>query len=186
VVTDDVEGGRMATRHLASLGHELIAFMGDDPANPFGFTSSAQREKGYREALSQAGIRLRRSLVKHGSHDRQVGRRLAEALLAQRVRPTAIFAASDVQALGALEAARAAGLRVPQDLSVVGFDDIELSGYAQITTVRQPLFESGSLGAELLLTALNGEQDGDRRVHELPLELVTRETTGPPPRRGRT
>ena len=181
VVTDDVEGGRMATRHLASLGHERIAFIGDDPSNPFGFTSSAQREKGYREALSEAGIRFRGPLVRHGAHDRKVGRRLTEALLAQRTPPTAVFAASDVQALGALEAARAAGLRVPQDLSVVGFDDIELSAYARITTVRQPLFQSGYRGAERLLAALGGDHDGDTAVEELPLELVTRETTGPPP-----
>jgi DNA-binding LacI/PurR family transcriptional regulator len=86
-----------------------------------------------------------------------------------------------------LAAARAAGLRVPDELSVVGFDDIEISAYAGLTTVRQPLFESGRLGTRLLLDALHGDgmSAADVRVHELPLELVERETTGPAPRRRR-
>jgi DNA-binding LacI/PurR family transcriptional regulator len=93
-----------------------------------------------------------------------------------------VFASSDVQATGVLAAARAAGLRVPHDLSVVGFDDIEMSAYAGLTTVRQPLFESGRIGAELLLTALaaNGDRATRPTVRELPLELVERSTTGPP------
>jgi DNA-binding LacI/PurR family transcriptional regulator len=87
-----------------------------------------------------------------------------------------VFCASDTQATGVLEAARAAGLRVPDDLSVVGFDDIEISAYAGLTTVRQPLFDSGYLGATFLLEALQGGQPAPQ-VHELPLELVVRRTT---------
>ncbi len=106
--TDDVEGGRIATRHLLALGHERIAFIGDDPENRFGFTSSTQREHGYAEVLRDAGLPLRRELVRYGPHDRTIARRLTEQLLAQKesVRPTAIFASSDVQAFGVLEAAR--------------------------------------------------------------------------------
>jgi DNA-binding LacI/PurR family transcriptional regulator len=181
IVTDDVEGGRMAARHLVELGHTRIAFIGDDPNNRFGFTSSAKREHGYREVLAAAGVRVRRGYVRYGSHDRTVARRLAAKLLAQRDRPTAVFASSDVQALGVIGAARDAGLTVPRDLSVVGFDDIEMSGYAGLTTVRQPLFESGRLGARVLLEALDGGGSPMPVRHELPLELVVRSTTSAPP-----
>ena len=186
VVTDDVEGGRTATQHLVSLGHERVAFIGDTPNNAFGFTSSACREQGYRRTLADAGIRFDRRFVRHGPHERSVGRRLAEQLLALRDRPTAVFASSDVQATGVLEAARASGIRVPQDLSVVGFDDIEISGYAGLTTIRQPLFESGRLGASLLLDILRADTHVDAREHVLPVELVVRSTTAPPPRRRKT
>ena len=185
VCTDDVEGGRIATRHLLALGHERVGFIGDDPRNGFGFVSSRERERGYSEVLEEAGLPLRRALVRYGSHDRTVAQRLTEQLLAQRDRPTAVFASSDVQATGVLAAARAAGLRVPEDLSVVGFDDIEISAYAGLTTVRQPLFDSGHIGAELLLEALAGDGRPDPVVHELPLELIERSTTAPP-RKGRT
>lgn len=187
VVTDDAEGGRLATRHLLELGHERIAFLGDDPDNPLGFTSSGAREKGYRETMQAAGIDVGPDHVRHGPHVRAVARELAEQLLAGPVRPTAVFAASDTQALGVLEAARAAGLDVPGDLSVVGFDDVEVSSYAGLTTVHQPLFESGRLAAELLLDSLAAEEPSGEVEHQLQLELVVRSTTGPPARRpGRT
>jgi DNA-binding LacI/PurR family transcriptional regulator len=135
-------------------------------------------------------VRVRRGYVRYGGHDRNVARRLAAKLLAQRDRPTAVFASSDVQALGVIGAARDIGLGVPGDLSVVGFDDIEISGYAGLTTVRQPLYESGRLGARVLLEALDGGGSPMPVRHELPLELVVRSTTsaprtgeGPPERR---
>ena len=199
VVTDDVEGGRIATRHLVELGHERIAFMGEPPDNPFGFSSSALREQGYREVLDANGVPRDARLVAYGAHDREMARRLATKWLTARDRPTAVFASSDVQATGILAAAGDSGLRVPDDLSVVGFDDIEISSYVGLTTVRQPLFESGRIGVELLLSAL--EVDRSRKptratknqrpwsppgphgevpepiVRELPLELVLRTTT---------
>jgi DNA-binding LacI/PurR family transcriptional regulator len=180
VVTDDVEGGRIATRHLLDLGHERIAFIGDDPANPFGFTSSAERERGYRESLAAAGLAERPGDVCHGPHVREVARELAGTLLDRADRPTAVFAASDTQALGVLEAARARGIPVPDDLSVVGFDDIEVSSYAGLTTVRQPLRESGQKAIALLLEALTSEEPPPPEVHQLGLELVVRSTTAPP------
>lgn len=208
VITDDVEGGRIATRHLVELGHERIAFIGEPPDNPFGFSSTALREQGYVEVLASAGIARDPELVRYGPHDRAVAHRLIGELLEQRARPTAVFASSDVQATGVLAAAAAAGLQVPRDLSVVGFDDIEISSYVGLTTVRQPLFESGRIGAELLLAALGSEAaqspraaaitkrdqglctrrgvNGDAHeavVHELSLELVERTTTASPIRR---
>jgi len=181
VVTDDAEGGRIAMRHLLSLGHERIAFIGDDPDNPLGFMSSVHREQGYRQSLAEAGIDVSDGYVAHGPHVRDVARRLTERLLARRDRPTAIFTASDTQALGVLEGARATGLRVPDDLSVVGFDDVEVSSYAGLTTVRQPLFESGRRAVALLLQALGDEEPPAADTHQLDLELVVRSTTAPPP-----
>jgi len=185
VVTDDVEGGRIATRHLLSLGHERIAFIGDEPDNPLGFVSSGNRERGYCESMAEAGVDVRTGDVRHGPHVREVARRLTEQLFAGRDRPTAVFAASDTQALGVLEAARAAGVSVPGDLSVVGFDDVEVSGYAGLTTVRQPLFESGRLAVGMLLAALAGEDAPAADTRRLGLELVVRSTTAPPVRGGR-
>jgi LacI family transcriptional regulator len=179
VVTDDVIGGRLATQHLVDLGHRSIAFMGDDPKNTFGFTSSAQREHGYAAVLAEAGITYRPELVRHGAHDREVGHQLALELLDEPDPPTAVFASSDVQAIGVLAAATERGRRVPDDLSVIGFDDIEVSAYVGLTTVRQPLFDSGQLGARLLLAAVSGEVPA--AVEQvLPLVIVERTTTGPP------
>lgn len=184
ILTDDVEGGRLATQHLLELGHTRVGFIGDDPQNALGFTSSAKRERGYRDALAGAGIRVRARHVRYGRHDRGVAQRLASRLLALRPRPTAVFASSDIQALGVIAAAREAGLTVPDDLSVVGFDDIELAAYAGLTTIRQPLYESGRLGARVLLDALAGERPPEPVEHVLPLELVVRTTTTRPPRGG--
>jgi LacI family transcriptional regulator len=178
-VSDDVAGGRMATEHLVALGHRSIGFLGDEPANTFGFTSSAQREHGYATVLAESGLPYQPELVRHGAHDRLVAERLAGDLL-DRAAPTAVFASSDVQATGVLAAAAARGIRVPEDLSVVGYDDIELSAYVGLTTVRQDLFESGRLGARLLLDAVAG-RNPDPVEHELPLSLVERRTTAAHP-----
>ena len=180
VVTDDVDGGRLATRHLIDLGHRRIAFIGDDPGNPLGFTSSGARERGYVETMAEAGLTVRPGDILHGPHVRNVARHLANELLTGDDRPTAVFAASDTQALGVLEAARATGLDVPRDLSVVGFDDIEVSSYAGLTTVRQPLFESGRKATELLLDSLASEEPFGASEVRLDLTLVVRSTTAPP------
>ncbi len=180
VVTDDVDGGRLATEHLLDLGHERIGFIGDDPDNPLGFTAGRSREDGYHRTMAKAGVSTPPGFVRHGPHVRSVARQLAEELLARRDRPTAIFASSDTQALGVLEAARSAGLDVPGDVSVVGFDDVEVSGYSGLTTVRQPLFESGQLGARVLLDALEDGHLPEPREHWLTLELIERSTTAPP------
>jgi LacI family transcriptional regulator, galactose operon repressor len=178
VVVDDVAGGEQATRHLIELGHSKIAFIGDKPPDPFRFHSSRDRTLGYERALENAGIAVRPEYIRAGTHNRHVARSIAIELLKLPDRPTAIFAASDTQALGALEAARVLGIDVPRDLSVVGFDDIEVAAYVGLTTVRQPLLESGRRGAELLLQALDGPPA--RPLRELlPLELIVRGTTGP-------
>jgi DNA-binding LacI/PurR family transcriptional regulator len=183
VYTDDVAGGRLATEHLLALGHRRIAFVGDSEANGYGFTSSAMRRAGYEAALTAAGVELDPALVRRAAHGREAAVELTRELLEAAEPPTALFAASDTQAVGALEAADALGAAVPGDLSVVGYDDIELARYAGLTTVAQPLEESGRRGAELLLAALGGTPAKGR---QLPVELVVRATTGPPERRGRS
>jgi LacI family transcriptional regulator len=177
VFTDDEAGGRLATRHLLDLGHERIAFVGDTENGPFGFTSSEARHAGYEAALGAAGIAPRPELVRLGPHRRDAARTATAELLALAAPPTAIFAASDHQALGVLEAATMAGVEVPERLSVIGFDDVELARYCGLTTVAQPLEASGARGAELLLEALAG---GAPRSRELRLDLQVRSTTAPP------
>ena len=179
IAVDDVAGGEMATRHLIELGHRRIALIGDPPPE-FRFDWSRDRTRGYEQALSRAGIDVRPEYVREGTRLLHVARGIAAELLALPERPTAIFAASDTQAFGAIEAARALGIRVPEELSVIGFDDIEAAGYVGLTTVRQPLVESGRRGARLLLEVLAGHPVAP--LHELlPLELIVRGTTGPAP-----
>jgi LacI family transcriptional regulator len=175
VVVDDVAGGEMATRHLIELGHRRIGFIGDTPPE-FRFDWSRDRTRGYQGALERAGIELRPEYVREGTRSMHVARSIATELLLLPDPPTAIFAASDTQALGVLEAARALGIRVPEELSVVGFDDVEVAGYVGLTTVRQPLYESGRRGGELMLRALAG-RPLDAHSELPPLELVVRGTT---------
>ena len=177
--TDDVAGGMLATRHLIELGHERVAFLGDRPERGLGFVSSERRRDGYRRALRDAGIPLRPELERHGPHGRLVAHRLTRELLSLPEPPTAIFAASDTQALGVLEAAGVEGFRVPEDLSVVGFDDLEVAAYVGLTTVRQPLEESGRWAVERLL-ALLGDADTEPREDRLELSLAVRRTAAPP------
>jgi DNA-binding LacI/PurR family transcriptional regulator len=168
----------MAARHLLDAGHERIAFVGDVEENPFGFASSERRLEGFRAELQVAGVALPAAYVRRGPFGRATASRLARQLLSLRRRPTAIFAASDVQAFGVLDAAARAGLAVPEDLSVIGFDDIELASAIGLTTVRQPLRESGRAGAALLLAALDGDGDGaGPRSTPLPELVVVRRRT---------
>ena len=174
ITIDDVEGGRMAAEHLLALGHRRIAFLGDEEANLFGFDSSAQRRDGFEAALAADGAPLAPEWILRRPRGRDAARDAAAELLAQHPRPTAVFATSDVQAIGVLEAAHAAGRAVPEELSVIGFDDVEAAGYTGLTTVAQPLEEIGALGAELMLRALSGEAVESRRM---PLAIVERSST---------
>jgi len=178
VLGDDEAGGRIATEHLLELGHRRIGFIGDEFANPFGFTSSRDRFAGYKGALTDAGIDATDDVIALGAHGRYEARDLAAKMLSRADRPTAVFAASDTQALGVLAAAQDLGLHVPDDLSVIGFDDIEACDFVGLTTVRQHLFESGRQGAELLLAEIVERERTPRAVVIQP-EIVRRRTTGP-------
>ena len=179
VIGDDVLGSSLAARHLVGLGHRSIAFIGDALEDPFGFTSSHDRQAGFTAELARAGIAVPDEWVGHAAHGRYEARDLARRMLTGDRRPTAIFTASDTQALGVITAARDQGLAVPDDLSVVGYDDIETADYVGLTTVRQQLFESGRSGAELLLAEIERPSD-EPPVTRLTPELVVRATTAPP------
>ena len=179
VVGDDAAGGALAARHLLDLGHTAIGFVGDAVADPFGFTSSRDREAGLTNELARAGISIPPEWVGHGAHGRYEARDLARRMLTGDRPPTAILTASDTQALGVIAAARDLGLRVPDDLSVVGYDDIEAADYVGLTTVRQRLIESGRRGAEVLLAEIEARSERPPVAHLTP-ELVVRATTAPP------
>jgi DNA-binding LacI/PurR family transcriptional regulator len=176
VVVDDVAGGRIATEHLIERGHRKIGYVSDAVDGPFNFTSSRDRLQGYRQALEAAGIDFRPEYHQSGDHSHYHARVLTNELLDVDDPPTAVFAASDTQAMGVLEALRQRDLRVPDDVAVVGYDDIEVAEYMGLTTVRQPLYESGLRGVELLLNAIEMPDDAPEVV-ELPVGLIERRTT---------
>jgi LacI family transcriptional regulator len=179
VIGDDVAGGALAARHLLALGHSAIAFIGDAVEDPFGFTSSRDREQGLTSELATAGVSIPAAWIGHGAHGRYEARDLAHRMLTGERRPTAIFTASDTQALGVIAAARELDLHVPDDLSVIGYDDIEAADYVGLTTIRQQLFESGRRGAEVLLSEIKARSE-QPPVARLAPELVVRATTAPP------
>lgn len=180
IVVNDVQGGRLATEHLIALGHRRIAFVGDRALIAFSYPASRLRHRGVRLALSRAGLDLRDAYTLVSDHGRVRARELVERVLRVREPPTAIVCASDTQALGALEAARRLGRDVPSDLSIVGYDDLEIAGYLGLTTIRQPLFESGVRGVRMLEQRMaDGRGAPIREV--LAVELIRRSTTGPPP-----
>lgn len=172
-------GGLSATRHLLELGHHRIAVIGGPPH----VLCSRARIDGYRAALDTAGVPAVPHLVRHGDFHVEAGRERAAELLSLRDRPTAIFAGSDLQAVGVYQAARDAGLRIPEDLSVVGFDDLPVAQWVgpRLTTVRQPLQEMALAAGRLVLTLARSEQPDHRRI-ELATTLVVRESTAAPTR----
>ncbi len=180
VIVDDQAGGRLATEHLITLGHRRIGYISDRFDNPFGFVSSSQRCKGYRAALEAAGIPLDPALHRQGEHGRYVSHQLTLELLEMDDPPTAIFASSDTQALGVIEAVQSKGLRIPQDISVIGYDDIEIAEHLNLTTISQPLYRSGQIAVNLLLDLIEGKKPKEVPII-LPVEVVRRTTTGPPP-----
>lgn len=180
---DDVEGGYAATRHLIELGHTKIGFVSDYLETALNFMPIRDRFLGYYQALEEVGIPFRAEYHRQGEHGRLPARRLARELLSLPDPPTAIFAYSDTQAIGVLEAARDLGVAVPERLSVIGFDDVEGAEYWHLTTVRQPLFESGVVGCELLFEEMVTLPVGSLEVQEIVLDtrLIVRGTAAPPP-----
>lgn len=176
---DDIAVGRIATEHLISLRHRRIGHINGDPNEPLNFTAPVDRRTGWRSAMESAGLIADHCLDVPGHFTVEGGRDAMHHLLRLPDPPTAVFAASDEMAFGALTAARDAGLDVPRDLSVIGVDDHDLAVLWGLTTVRQPVNEQGRRAAGLLLRALSGA-DGTRRTDHvlLDVELVTRTSTG--------
>lgn len=178
VVVDNVEGGYIATRHLIDLGHRRIAFISDYLSDPFN-SPVRDRFTGYTMALEEADIPFRTEYHRQAVHGREEARKMTHDLLDLPEPPTAIFAYSDTQAVGVLEAARERALSVPADLSVIGYDDIEAALYLNITTIRQSLFESGVRGSKLLLELMS-KQFSKPKCILLPIKLIRRRTTASP------
>jgi DNA-binding LacI/PurR family transcriptional regulator len=171
VYIDDVAGGKLATEHLLSLGHRRIGFIGDNARSDLGMSASENRYAGYLMALEAAGIGLDFDVVARGPHSSEAAAVLASAL--GKHRPTAIFASSDTLAVGVIKAAQQHRLKIPGDLAVIGFDNLEVSSILDISTVNQPLLESGTKGASKMVSLLNGEIAKPHR-EELVLDVVPR------------
>jgi len=179
VIVDNVAGGYLATQHLLELGHRRIAYISDFLDDPFN-SPVRDRFRGYQQALAEAGVAFRPEYHLQGEHGRYEARAMTNTLLKMPTPPTAIFAYSDTQAIGVIEAATEAGIKIPDQLSVIGFDNIEAAEYLQITTIRQALYESGVCGCELLLQVMANPLPEPQEI-SLPIELVRRNTTAAPP-----
>jgi DNA-binding LacI/PurR family transcriptional regulator len=177
VVMDDYAGGYQATSYLVALGHRRIAFI----SGPAELASVQERRRGYEDALRKGGLDPDQQLSLAGHFTEQFGMSALTRLLAARQAPTAAFVASDYIALGMLSAAETHGVRVPGDLSVVGFDDIRFSQYVRprLTTIRSPVERLAQVGVELLFERL-AARDTAARTEVLPVELIVRESAAPP------
>lgn len=176
VTIDNVAAGEAVTNHLIGLGRRRIAHITGD----MGLADAHDRLQGYKNALKYAGLRVDPALIVQSRFNRQYGYEAARKLLAKRPgAPDAIFAAGDTIALGVLQAAREAGLRVPQDLAVVGFDDIDVAAqaYPPLSTMRQPVQDKGATAARLLIDLIQNKVEEPQHIL-LNTELVVRESCG--------
>jgi LacI family transcriptional regulator len=167
VVVDEHYGAQLAVEHLAKLGHRRIAFI----SGPQGWDAAANRLVGYKDILAKLGIHYDPTLVEEGNWEVQSGYPAAKKFIALPERPTAIFATNDLMALGAIYAIQEAGLRVPEDIAIVGYDDREITSLSRptITTVTLPCYEMGEKSAQLLLKRL--ENPGEPAEFEEPVRV---------------
>jgi DNA-binding LacI/PurR family transcriptional regulator len=174
VMICNLEGSRAVANHMVKLGHRRIAYLGDK----FGYQSDTERHAGYREALDAAGIPHDPELVVHGDGKPEAAMRAMDTLLALTHPPTAVCCYNDMSALGAMRSIHMHGLRVPDDISVAGFDDLFVASYTQppLTTVRQPMRRMGKLAMENLLKLMSGEES-EVKI-KVDAELIVRESTG--------
>lgn len=165
------EGAYSAARHLIDYGHRRIATI----AGPAYLTNAQERLKGFRRALKEAGLALPAEYVVHGQFDRNSGLDAALRLLRPVSRPTAIFAGNDLMAMGALLAVRELGLRCPEDVSIVGFDNLDTAELLEpsLTTVQEPVYRLGSTATELLIQRITGLEDAAKEIM-LETELIRR------------
>jgi LacI family repressor for deo operon, udp, cdd, tsx, nupC, and nupG len=178
VVVQDREASRAAVRHLTELGHRRLGYI----AGPQGNVIEKERYAGFLEGLADAGLSAASSVRWEGRFVFSTGVAAAEAFLRLKRPPTGIFASSDESAIGFIKTVRSAGVRVPEDVSVIGFDGIEFADYAEptLTTFQQPLHEIGQTGATVLLRALRNQLTHEERTVRLPLTLLDRDTTAKP------
>jgi DNA-binding LacI/PurR family transcriptional regulator len=176
VEIDDIAGGKMAANFLIEKGHTNLGFVGDTDIPEFGIHPITQRLSGFRQSISKAGYELHPGNILLAPYSVETTYTKALHYLTKPDRPTAVFAATDLQAISLLKAARELGLHVPNDLAVLGFDDLDVAEYVGLSTINQHLDESGRIAGELLLSRLN---DATRPVQhiQLPLVIIERETT---------
>ncbi len=178
---DDTATAETAVAHLRELGHRRIGFVGGGLEDRLDFIAPLDRLTGYRRQLDLAGVERDPSWEVTSDFTVHGGEAATRLLLEASPRPTAIFAASDEMAIGCVHAIREAGLRVPEDISVIGIDDHEMAEFFELTTVAQPVHEQGRLAAGLLLDAIRSGKDYEPSSLTVPTRLVVRSTTGPPP-----
>ncbi len=175
VEINDVEGGRMAAAYLLRKGHRRIAFLGDTELPEYAIHPVSLRLNGFRQALKDSRIDLPDDFVCLAPYTQEQTRQVARELLSLSEPPTAIFAATDFQALGVLKAADQLNVVVPEQLAVIGFDDIDMAEYADLTTISQHLDESGRLAVEILLTQMQSSSTLPKHV-QIPLNIIERKT----------
>lgn len=176
---DDVAVGALGTAHLLDLGHTRIGLIRGELDDVFEFVVPHLRQRGFEEEHTRRGLCAERSLYADGSFTIQGGYEAAASLLRRDDPPTAIFALSDEMAFGAMHAARDLGLRVPDDLSIVGVDDHDMAAVVGLTTVHQDVDQHGARAARMMIAELAGEPV-DRVRHNDPIRLVVRASTAPP------
>lgn len=176
VIADNFLGGYLATKHLIELGHRLLSCI----TRPEDLHHSSERLRGFRAALVEHNIELDDSLITRGGFHLEDGRAAVERIMQHSSTPTAIFAYNDIMAIGALRAAYELRLKVPNDLSIVGFDDIPQAAFTcpALTTVSQPKNEMGRQGVALLVDMLHGKEIDRGEISPLPVKLIVRESTG--------
>jgi LacI family transcriptional regulator len=174
VETDDLQGGYLAARHLLGLGHRRIVFLAGPPTAPW----ARERLEGYRKALREAGMEGDDRWVFSAGATIEEGEKAALQMLQEPVRATAVQAVNDLVAIGAGSVLARQGIRVPEDVSMIGYGDILMTGHCRVplSTVHQPKFSVGIAAAEMMSRLLHGERPEPRR---LPVELVLRASTGP-------
>ncbi|MFC1458364.1 LacI family DNA-binding transcriptional regulator [Microvirga arabica] len=177
VVVQDREASRRAVNFLSELGHRRFGYI----SGTLGSIIEVERFAGFQEGIAAAGFGKEDFVRWEGPFVFSTGVAAAEAFLKMKDRPTGIFAACDESAIGFIKRVRAERVRVPQDVSVIGFDGIEFADYTEptLTTFRQPLYELGRVGADVLMKLIRGEMEAADWNVRLPLTLLERDTTGP-------
>lgn len=175
VEIDDVAGGRLAASFLTQKGYTSFGFVGDTTVPEFGIHPITLRLSGFRHGLHDAGFELPDENILLVPYDMDATRQNGREYLKKAGRPKAIFAATDLQAVALLRAAQDIGLKVPQELAILGFDDLDLAEYVGLSTISQHLDESGRVAAELLLARLADPKRPVQHI-QLPLTVITRET----------
>jgi DNA-binding LacI/PurR family transcriptional regulator len=177
VEIDDVAGGEMAAAYLTQKGHQHLGFIGDtSDLGPYAILPIPLRLQGFQKGLDKKGLSLSDEFICTSRYEVKDAEKNIEPMLRSPNPPTAIFAATDLQAIGVINKARQLGFRVPEDLAVLGFDDLDVADYVGLSTIHQPLDESGRLAVEILLSRLKDPERPLRHVR-LPLKIIERQTT---------